>query len=100
MYTNVWALNWKIGDKIGNLEALYRSQSQSQDDFEVFTDNLEMTLEILAQKNLFLITAIGDFNAKSSNRYNKDIATFEGYNWQYNFTAWIKSINYESTHML
>ena len=72
-------MNWKIGDKICNLEALYRSQSQSQDDFEVFTDNLEMTLEILAQKNIFLITAIGDFNAKSSNRYNKDIATFEGY---------------------
>ena len=72
-------MNWKIGDKICNLEALYRSQSQSQDDFEVFTNNLEMTLEILTQKNLFLITAIGDFNAKSSNRYNKDIATFEGY---------------------
>ena len=37
-----------------------------------------MTLEILAQKNLFLITPICDFNAKSKNHYNKDKTSFEG----------------------
>ena len=37
-----------------------------------------MTLEPLAQKNPFLLTAIGDFNAKSSNWYNKDKVNFEG----------------------
>ena len=57
----------QIGDKICNFAALYRSPSQSQDDFETFADNFEMTLEFLAQKNPFLLTAIGDFNAKSSN---------------------------------
>ena len=36
-----------------------------------------MTLEFLAQKNPFLLTAIGDFNAKSSNWYNKDKTSFE-----------------------
>ena len=36
-----------------------------------------MTLELLAQKNHFLFTAIGDFNAKSSNWYNKDKTSFE-----------------------
>ena len=36
-----------------------------------------MTLELLAQKNPFLLTAIGDFNAKSSNWYNEDKTSFE-----------------------
>ena len=74
----------QIGDKICNFLALYRSPSQSQGDFETFADNFEMTLELLAQKNPFLLTAIGDFNAKSSNWYNKDKTSFKG-----NFTAWI-----------
>ena len=68
----------QIGDKICNYGAIYRSPSQSQDDFEVFADNFEMTLELLAQKNPFLLTAIGDFNAESSNWYNKDKTSFEG----------------------
>ena len=68
----------QIGDKICNFLALYRSPSQSQDDFETFADNFEMTLELLAQKNPFLLTAIGDFNAKSSNWYIKDKVSFEG----------------------
>ena len=56
----------------------YRSPSQSQDDFETFADNLEMTLELLAQKNTFLLTTIGDFIAKFSDWYNKDKKSFEG----------------------
>ena len=68
----------QIGDKICNFVALYRSPSQSQDNFETFADNFEMTLEILAQKNTFLITAIGDLNAKSTNCYNKDKTNFAG----------------------
>ena len=67
-----------MGNKICNFVALYRSPSQSQDDFEAIADNFEMTLEILAQKNPFLITAIGDFNAKSTNWFNKDKTIFEG----------------------
>ena len=57
----------KIGDKSCNFTALYRSPCQSQDDFETFSDNFEMTLETLAQKGCFLTTIIGDFNAKSCN---------------------------------
>ena len=37
-----------------------------------------MTLEILAPKDPFLITAIGDFNPESTNWYNKDKTIFEG----------------------
>ena len=37
-----------------------------------------MTLDILAQKNPFLMTTIGDFNAKSKNWYSQDKTSFEG----------------------
>ena len=68
----------QIGDKICNFVALYRSPSQSQDYFETFADNFDMRLEILARKNSFLITTIADFNAKSTNWYNKGETIFEG----------------------
>ena len=45
----------QIGDKSCNFVALYRSPSQSQDDFETFADNFEMTLELLAQKKSFSV---------------------------------------------
>ena len=35
-------------------------------------------MELLAQNNPFLFTAIGDFNTNSSNWYNKDKTSFEG----------------------
>ena len=37
-----------------------------------------MTLELPAQENPFLLTAIGDFNAKSSNWYNEKKKSFKG----------------------
>ena len=46
--------------------------------FWTFADNFEITLELLAQINPFLLTVIGDFNAKSSNWYNKDKTSYEG----------------------
>ena len=68
----------QIGNKTCNFLALYRSPSQSQNNFEFFADTFEMRLELLAQQNPFLLTAIGDFNAKPSNWYNKDKTSFEG----------------------
>ena len=35
----------KIGDKTCNFLSLYRSPNQRQDDFETFTENLELNLE-------------------------------------------------------
>ena len=49
----------------------------SQDGFETFADNFEMMLEILTQKNPFLLIFICDFNAQSTNWYNKD-KSFKG----------------------
>ena len=54
-----------IGNKICNFITLYRSPGQNQDDFQAFIDNLEMNLETLAQRDLFLMVVIGDFNAKT-----------------------------------
>ena len=59
----------KLGDKICNFVSLYRSPNQSKDDFENFCNNFELTLHALSATNPFLIVAIGDFNAKSSNWY-------------------------------
>ena len=68
----------RIGDKLCSFISLYRSPNQSYDDFVSFLDNFELTLDTLAQKNPFLTVALGDFNAKSSNWYNKDIPSDEG----------------------
>ena len=61
------AFELRIDDKLCRFMFLYRSPSQSYDDFVSFPDNFELTLDILAQKNPFLTVALGDFNAKSSN---------------------------------
>ena len=68
---------FKIGDKICNFLSPYRSQSQRQDDFETFTENLYLNLENLVQRNLFLVVAFRDFNAKSSNWFCQDKINFE-----------------------
>ena len=91
----------QIGDKICNFVALYRSRSQSQDNFETFADNFEMVLETLAQKHPFLITAIGDFNAKSTDWYNEDKKSFKG-NTIDSITLRFRlhQLNKEPTHIL
>ena len=60
------SINFKldIGGKICNFISLYRSPSQTQDEFEKFIDNLEFNLETLGQNNPFLIVLTGDLDAK------------------------------------
>ena len=60
-----------------------------------------MMLELLAQNNPYLLTAIGDFNAKFSNCYNKDTTFFEG-NTIENVTSklGLHQIINEPTHIL
>ena len=66
-----------IGNKICKFITLHKSPSQSQDDFQVFIDNLGIDLETIAQKNPFLIVIIGDFNAKLKNCCGQDSTNFE-----------------------
>ena len=89
-----------IGGKICNFISLYRSPSQTQDEFEKFIDNLELNLETLCQNNPFLIVLIGDLNAKSKNWYSHDKTSHEG-NEIENVTAQfgLKQIIKEPTHV-
>ena len=81
--------------------ALYRSPSQTQDEFENFSDNLELNLGTLSQKNPFLVVAIGNFNAKSKSWYINDSTTFQG-NVLENITSQfgLQQIIKEPTHIL
>ena len=58
--------------------SLYRSPSQTQDNFEKFIDNLELNLETLRQNNPLLIVLIGDLNAKPKNWHCHDKSIYEG----------------------
>ena len=68
----------RIGGKLCTFVAVYRSPSQSLDNFETFIDNFELNLETLSRKNPFLLVAIGDFNAKSKVWYCNGNTTSQG----------------------
>ena len=63
---------------IGEKRCPYRSPSQTQDEFDKFTDNLELNLDLGVQNNPYLVVVLGDFNAKSRNLYGFDKTYFEG----------------------
>ena len=68
-------------DKVCTFISLCRSPNQPYDDFILFKDNFELTLDTLSQKKFFLMVALGDFNAKYNkviSWYNKDITSNEG----------------------
>ena len=68
----------KIGDKLCYIIALYRSPSQSQDEFEKFSVKLKLNVDSLVQKNPFLVVLVDDFNAKFEKWYKNDKCSFEG----------------------
>ena len=55
----------KIGSKLCTIVSLYRSLSQSADEFDNFLNKFYLTMEPITQKNPFLTVVIGDFNARS-----------------------------------
>ena len=67
----------KTVDKSCNFLSLDSSPSQSQDDFETFTENLELNLGKLVHRNLLLAVVFKDFNAKSSNWFGQNKTSFE-----------------------
>ena len=68
----------KIRDKLCTIVSLYRSSSQSADEFDNFLNKLNLTMELITQKNPFLSVVIGDFNARSSKWWTDDKTTQEG----------------------
>ena len=73
-------LELKIGDNLCSFVILYRSPSQTHDNFQNFMKNFELNLEEINKTNPFLIVALGDFNAKSQNCFKNDKTTHEGLN--------------------
>ena len=68
----------RIGDRCCRFSCLYRPPSQTQDEFETFLKIFELTLDKIHENNLFMTIVLGDFNAKSNNRYKSDITSLEG----------------------
>ena len=73
-------INFKvsIGNRICRFIHLYRTPSQSQDEFHDFLKNLERNLDDSFNSNPFLTTVIGGFNAKSKNWSEGDRSTIKG----------------------
>ena len=68
----------RIGGKCCKFSCLYRSPSQTQDEFETFLKNFELNLDKIHENNLFMTVVLGGFNAKSSNWCKADITSLEG----------------------
>ena len=67
----------RIGGKLCRFVSLYCSPSQSQDDFEWFTNNFELDIDRAGVNNTFLTVVLGDFNAKSFIWFKDDKTTYE-----------------------
>ena len=68
----------KIGSKLCTIVSLYRSPSQSANEFDNFLSKLNLTMESITQKNPFLSVVIDDFNSRSSKWWTYDKTTQEG----------------------
>ena len=90
-----------IGNKICRFIHLYRTPSQSQDEFHDFLRNLGMNLDDSFNSNPFLTTVIGDFNAKSKNWSEGDRSTIEGSKIEFLTSQFgLSQIIKEPTHIL
>ena len=68
----------RTGVKCCKFSCLYRSSSQTQDEFEFFLKNFELTLDKIRENNLFIAVVLDDFNANSNNWCKADITSLEG----------------------
>ena len=50
-----------VGDKLCNFITLYRSSSQSRDQFESFKENLELNLESAVQNDPFVEVVLNEW---------------------------------------
>ena len=98
IYKKAFLLKLKLVKKLATL-SLYRSSSQSQDGFEIFTENLELNLENLVQRNRFSLMAIGDFNAKSSNWLFQEKTSSERHAEYFTFHFGLHQVIKKPTHI-
>ena len=67
-----------INNNRGYVVSMYRSASQTYDDFNSFITNLEKLVVDVSSNNPHFILMIGNFNAKSSNWSSNDTTTAAG----------------------
>ena len=68
----------RVGRKCCKFICLYRSPSQTNEEFESFLKKFELTLDKIHDDNPFMISVLGDFNAKSNNWCKNNITSHEG----------------------
>ena len=91
----------QIGSKICNVISLYRSPSQTADNFDSFHENLKLNLHAMTDNNSFLVVVIGDFNAQSSSWCINDKSNYEGTKVDCLATEYdLKQVINEATHLL
>ena len=56
----------------------YRSPSQKAEDFYLFLDRLQLTLDYIKDIKPYFIVLTGDFNCRSSHWWTEDIELSEG----------------------
>ena len=67
-----------INNKKDYVVSLYRSPSQTPDEFDSFSNNLEKLITDIYSRKADFVMMIGDFNAKSYNWSINDTTTPEG----------------------
>ena len=100
--SNEW-INFEvsIANKICRFIYLYRSPTQTKDEFQILRLNLELNLDSLSSCNPFLTVMTGDFNIKSKQLCKIDKTSFESSRIQLvtsNFG--LSQIITETTHIL
>ena len=90
-----------IANKLCNFISFYRSPSQPNDIFDQFADNLELSLDEVANHNPFFIVVLADFNVKWENCYKHDKTLYEGAKMDALTTQFgLQQIIKEPTHIL
>ena len=90
-----------INNKRGYVLSLYRSPSQTSEEFDSFNTNLEKIVVDISRSNPLFVSIIGDFYAKSSNWSSNDTKTSEGAQLDYLTSLYgMKQVITKPTHIL
>ena len=84
-----------------NITLIYRSPSQSSEEFDKFLSSFEFLLDYIANRNPFVSIIIGNFNARSNNWCSSDKTTYEGKKLE-SLTSYygFKQVISDATHIL
>ena len=78
LFEGMFKFQSSIYGKQCNITLIYRSPSQSSEDFDKFLSNFEFLLDYIANRNRLVSLIIGDCNARSNNWCSSDKTAYEG----------------------